>query len=117
MKTKTFRVKAEIKKLLDDDGKAKAIASLTIDDVFVVCGVRLIDGYNGLFISMPSKRNLDGEYVNICFPINNETRLQIQNEVISAYEEALSEQKKIDDEAESAGDSPMSDEENAQEAV
>jgi stage V sporulation protein G len=92
MKTKTLKVTAEIKKLFNDGGNAKAAVSLTIEGVFVVRGARLVEGKNGLFVSMPSRRNADGEYFDVCFPINNETRLLILGAVTAAYEKALSEQ-------------------------
>ena len=101
MKTKTLKVTAEIKKIFDNSGKTKAAASITIEGVFVVRGVRLVDGKNGLFISMPSHKTVDGEYIDICFPISNETRLLILDTVIAAYEKALSEQ---DEAGEDAGD-------------
>jgi stage V sporulation protein G len=106
MKTKQLKITAEIKKFFNDGGKVKAAASLVIDGVFVVRGVRLIDGSKGMFVSMPSYKGVDGEYVDICFPINNETRLQIFDAVTAAYEKALSGQnadnEAPDDEQESA---------------
>ena len=91
MKTRTMKVTAEIKKLFDE-GNVKANLSLTIEGVFVVRGARLVDGKNGLFVSMPSRKNAEGEYFDVCFPINNETRLNILAVVTSAYEKALKEQ-------------------------
>ncbi len=64
----------------------KAVASITIDNEFVVHDIKIIDGDKGLFIAMPSKKTLDGEYRDIAHPINSETRDRIQRSVIQAYE-------------------------------
>lgn len=64
----------------------KAIASITIDDEFVVHDIRVIDGNNGMFVAMPSKRTPDGEFRDIAHPISSETRDKIQNAVLAAYE-------------------------------
>lgn len=68
------------------EGKMRAIASITINEAFVVHDVRIIDGNNGLFVAMPSKRTSDGEFRDIAHPINSETREIIQNAVIKEYE-------------------------------
>lgn len=82
-------VTAEIRNIFQDDSKLKAVASLVIDECFVVKNVRVIEGKNGLFISMPSRRNADGKYSDICFPIVSEVREQIEKIVLDAYQEAL----------------------------
>jgi stage V sporulation protein G len=100
MKTKQLKIKAEIKKLFDDGGKVKAAAALVIGGVFVVRGVRLIEGSKGMFVSMPSQKSADGEYFDICFPINNETRMQIFDAVTAAYEKAQTGQTAADEDGE-----------------
>ena len=70
--------------------RMKAIASITIDDVFVVHDIKVIDGEKGLFIAMPSKKTADGEYRDIAHPINSATREMLQTTILKAYEEALS---------------------------
>ncbi len=52
----------------------RAIASITLDNEFVVHDIRVIDGNNGLFVAMPSKRTPDGEFRDIAHPINSDTR-------------------------------------------
>lgn len=69
------------------EGKMRAIASITFDDEFVVHDVRIIDGNNGLFVAMPSKRTADGEFRDIAHPINSKTREKIQEAVLKEYEE------------------------------
>ena len=68
------------------EGKMRAIASITFDDEFVVHDVRIIDGNNGLFVAMPSKRTSDGEFRDIAHPINSKTREKIQEAVLKEYE-------------------------------
>ena len=64
----------------------KAIASITINNCFVVNDIKLIESQNGLFISMPNKRTSTGEFKDIAHPINSETRKLIQNAIIEKYE-------------------------------
>ncbi len=71
------------------EGKMKAIVSITIDDVFVVHDIKVIEGEKGLFIAMPSKKAADGEYRDIAHPINSSTRDAIQNIILEAYDKAL----------------------------
>ena len=74
------------------EGKLKAVVSITmIDDEFVVHDIKVIEGEKGLFIAMPSKKALDGEYRDIAHPINSGTRERIQNIILEKYEEALTE--------------------------
>ena len=56
------------------EGKLKAVVSITIDDEFVVHDIKVIEGEKGLFIAMPSKKAMDGEYRDIAHPINSGTR-------------------------------------------
>ena len=67
----------------------KAIASITIDDEFVVHDIRVIDGNNGMFVAMPSKRTPDGEFRDIAHPISSATREKIQSAVLEEYERAV----------------------------
>lgn len=84
-----MKIKAEIRSIFQDGEKLKAVASLVLEDCFVVKNVRVIDGKNGLFVSMPSRKNADGKYSDICFPIVSEVREQIEKEVLDVYREAL----------------------------
>ncbi|MEN0620057.1 septation regulator SpoVG, partial [Listeria monocytogenes] len=59
---------------VETDGRMRAIASITLDEEFVVHDIRVIDGNNGLFVAMPSKRGVDGEFRDIAHPINSDTR-------------------------------------------
>lgn len=72
------------------EGKLKAVVSITMDEEFVIHDIKVIEGEKGLFIVMPSKKSLDGEYRDIAHPINSGTRERIQNIILSKYEEAMS---------------------------
>ncbi len=73
------------------EGKMKAVVSITIDDVFVVHDIKVIDGEKGLFIAMPSKKTADGEYRDVAHPITSDTRRLLQDRILKAYEEAVAE--------------------------
>lgn len=76
-----------------EEGKMKAIVSVTFDDQFVIHDIKIIDGDNGTFIAMPSRKMPNGEFKDIAHPINLETRKSIQDQVLKAYEEKLKEQE------------------------
>ena len=70
-------------------GNVKAIASANLDDCFAVKNIRVIEGKNGLFVSMPSYKGADGEYHDLCFPTTPEMRKQLNNAVEEAYKQAI----------------------------
>lgn len=74
---------------ITEEGKMKAIVSVTLDDEFVVHDIKIIDGQNGLFIAMPSRKMADGEFRDIAHPINAETRKKIQDAIFQEYEKVL----------------------------
>ena len=76
---------------VETDSKMKAVASITIDDVFVVHDIKIIEGEKGLFIAMPSKKGNDGEYRDIAHPISATTRAEVQRLILEKYEEAIKE--------------------------
>ncbi len=71
------------------EGKMKAIVSITIDEVFVVHDIKVIEGDKGLFIAMPSRKTAEGEYRDIAHPINSDTRVRIQQIILDSYEMAM----------------------------
>lgn len=82
------------------EGKMKAVVSITLDDVFVVHDIKVIEGQKGLFIAMPSRKSSDGEYRDIVHPINSDTREIIQSIILQAYDKALFEAEKEDEQNE-----------------
>ena len=71
------------------EGKMKAIVSVTFNEEFVVHDIKVIEGQNGLFIAMPSRKMADGEFRDIAHPINATTRAKIQEAVFEEYEKSL----------------------------
>lgn len=74
---------------INSDGKMKAVVSITLDDEFVVHDIKVIEGNSGLFIAMPSRKTLDGEFRDIAHPISQSVREKVQAAVIEAYDKAL----------------------------
>lgn len=72
-------------KKVDGHNRLKAIASITLDDCFVIHELRVIDGDNGLFVAMPSRKLPEGEFRDIAHPINVETREEVEKKIIDAY--------------------------------
>ncbi|MCD8306728.1 MAG: septation regulator SpoVG [Clostridia bacterium] len=72
-----------------DNNKLKAVASITIDDCFVVHDIKVIEAADGVFIAMPSRKTNDGEYKDIAHPLDTETREMIKKAILSAYYDEL----------------------------
>lgn len=66
-------------------GKMKAIASITMDNEFVIHDIKVIEGEKGLFVAMPSRKAPDGEYRDIAHPINQAARERIQSVILERY--------------------------------
>ncbi len=74
----------------NEDERLKAFATITFDNCFIVRDLKVINGNEGLFVAMPSKKRKDGQYKDIAHPLNNETRELIETAVLSAYNEEIS---------------------------
>ncbi|MDU4884060.1 MAG: septation regulator SpoVG [Clostridium celatum] len=77
------------------EGKMKAVVSITFDNEFVVHDIKVIEGQNGLFIAMPSRKTPDGEFKDIAHPINTDTREKIQSSILKAYQAAVEEEENV----------------------
>ena len=75
----------EVRVSLRDDAKLKAFASITLDDCFVIRGLKIIEGKDGTFVAMPSRRRKDGEYQDIAHPSNNEAREEMERIILDEY--------------------------------
>ena len=71
------------------EGKMKAIVSITLDDEFVVHDIKIIDGQNGLFIAMPSRKMGEGDFRDIAHPLVSETRNKIRDAIFEEYDKVL----------------------------
>ena len=74
-----------IRKVEKEESRMKGIASILIDDCFAVHDIRIIEGDNGLFIAMPSRKTATGEYRDIAHPINTEIRTMFQDAILEEY--------------------------------
>lgn len=77
-----------IRRAEKEDSRMKAIASVLLDDEFAVHDIRIIEGDNGLFIAMPSRKTATGEYKDIAHPINSDARKMFEDAIIDAYNKA-----------------------------
>jgi stage V sporulation protein G len=76
---------------INDEGKMKAVVSVTFDDEFVVHDIKVIEGQNGLFIAMPSRKMGEGDFRDIAHPLTSDTRNRIKNAIFDEYEKVISE--------------------------
>lgn len=86
------------------EGSVRAYASVNLNDCFAIRNVKVMDSTKGLFVAMPSYKSSSGEYKDICFPVTKEFREQLNNAVIDAYKQALTQSKQ-----QKAADSPPFD--------
>ena len=77
-----------VRKIEQDGSRMKGIASVLLDDSFAVHDIRIIEGDNGLFIAMPSRKTALGKYRDIAHPINPEVRAMFEEAILEAYEKA-----------------------------
>lgn len=76
-------------KTFESENTVRAVATITIDDCFVIHDIRVIDGKNGLFVIMPGRKSPDGSFKDLAHPLDTQTRLQIQSAVLDAYQNAV----------------------------
>ena len=87
---------------VSDEGKMKAVVSITFDDEFVVHDIKIIEGRNGLFIAMPSRKMGEGDFRDIAHPLVSETRNKIRDAIFEEYDKVLAE--KASEEAEASAE-------------
>ena len=80
-----MNIKAKVFKRETAIPSIKGVASITIDDCFIITNILIMNGKNGLFVSMPNKKNAKGEYKDICYPLNVKTRKQITDIILAEY--------------------------------
>ncbi|MEQ1833597.1 MAG: septation regulator SpoVG [Candidatus Eisenbacteria bacterium] len=79
----------EVRVSLRNDEKLKAFVSITLDDSFVIRGLKIIRGNTGLFVAMPSRKRPDGQHQDLAHPINDSTRKYLTEKVMAEYEREL----------------------------
>jgi stage V sporulation protein G len=77
-----------VRKIEKENSRMKGIVSILIDDCFAVHDIKVIEGDNGLFVAMPSRRNAVGDYRDVAHPINQETREMFNQVILEEYEKA-----------------------------
>ena len=77
-----------VRKIDKEGSRMKGIASVLLDDSFAVHDIRIIEGDNGLFIAMPSRKTATGGYRDIAHPINPEVRAMFEEAILESYEKA-----------------------------
>ena len=82
-----------VRKIEKEGSRMKGIASVLLDDSFAVHDIRVIEGDNGLFIAMPSRKTAAGGYRDIAHPINPEVRAMFEEAIIDAYNKSEDEDK------------------------
>jgi stage V sporulation protein G len=87
-------IRSEVYVVENPTNKVVGTATIIIDECFVVKGLKIFDGANGFFVSMPNKKAQEGEYKDIAFPITKEAREQITQTVLQEYERKLNETPK-----------------------
>lgn len=88
-----------IRKVNRENSRMKGIATVLLDDEFAVHDIRIIEGDNGLFIAMPSRKTATGGYRDTAHPISQEVRSMFEREILDAYEKAEdTEETKSDEE-------------------
>ena len=80
-----------VRKIEKEGSRMKGIASVLLDDSFAVHDIRIIEGDNGLFIAMPSRKTATGGYRDIAHPINPDVRKMFEDAILKAYNEAVKE--------------------------
>ncbi len=79
----------EVRISLRDDDKLKAFVSITLNDSFVIRGLKVIKGNTGVFVAMPSRKRPDGQHQDLAHPINDVTRKYLTDRVMTEYENEL----------------------------
>ena len=77
-----------VRKIEKEGSRMRGIASILLDDSFAVHDIRIIEGDNGLFIAMPSRKTATGGYRDIAHPINPDARKQLEDSIIAEYKKA-----------------------------
>ena len=85
-----------------NEEKLKAYVTITFDSCFVVRDLKIIQGTNGLFVAMPSRKSKDGSFKDTAHPLNSETRRRIEDEILGRYQEILNQRRETNSVAETA---------------
>ena len=87
----------KVRKIEKEGSRMKGIASVLLDDSFAVHDIRVIEGEDGLFIAMPSRKTTSGDYRDIAHPINSEVRAMFEEAILDAYNNAEDPEEKTEE--------------------
>jgi stage V sporulation protein G len=85
----------EVKVFPVNEDKLKAYVTITFDNVFIVRDLKVIQGNNGLFVAMPSRKKKDGTFKDIAHPLNNDARQKIEGVILTEYQREVEKQRVI----------------------
>jgi stage V sporulation protein G len=74
-----------------DENKLRAYVNITLNDCFMIRGLKVIEGGNGNFVAMPNKKSTNGMFRDVAHPLDHETRRYVEQVVLESYEEAVAE--------------------------
>lgn len=81
-----------VRLITKDDSKLKAVASIVIEDSFVIHDIKVLEGNQGYFVAMPSRKTPDGQYKDVAHPLNTPTREELSKVVLAEFEKAKTEE-------------------------
>jgi stage V sporulation protein G len=84
-----FDLSVKVYPINEPQGATLAFASVGINDLVAIQGVRVVNGEKGLFVTMPQSQDKNGEYHDIAYPLNADLRKQISYEVLNAYDKEM----------------------------
>lgn len=94
--TKTPKLDVKVYPLNDQNNSTKAFASISVEDLIAIRGIRIIEGSKGLFVSMPQSKDNDGNYHDIAFPTTKELRKTIDKAIIDEYKQLTKNAEKLE---------------------
>ncbi|NQT26166.1 septation protein SpoVG family protein [candidate division KSB1 bacterium] len=86
----------EVNISLKEEEKLKGFANITLDDIFVIRGLKIIQGINRYFIAMPSRRKRDGTYSDVAHPITHSFRKEMEKKVLDKYWETVNQYSSVE---------------------
>ncbi len=100
-----------------NDERLRAYVSITIEDALVIKDIKIVEGKNGLFVSMPSRRNKSGKYQDIAHPINTSFRKELERCIFDEYRKLVGAEVPSERKIEENADSDDASIQNSQEEV
>lgn len=76
-----------VRKVEKEDSRMKGIATIVLDDQLAIHDIRIIEGDNGLFTAMPSRKTATGGYRDVAHPITTAARNMIEKAILDVYKE------------------------------